>query len=57
MYEFLEAEDFLDAIRLPKNQILQKSIGHLLTRPAGRPPNHDLRFYASFSYRAGSWIK
>ena len=55
MYEYLEAEGFLYAIRLPKNQILQESIGHLLTRPVGRPPNHVLRFHASFSYRAGSW--
>jgi hypothetical protein len=55
IYEFLEGEGFLYAIRLPKNQILQESIAHLLTRPVGRPPNHVLRFYASFSYRAGSW--
>ena len=55
LYEYLEAEGFLYAIRLPKNQILQASIAHLLTRPVGRPPNHVLRFYASFSYRAGSW--
>ena len=54
LYEYLEAEGFLYAIRLPKNQILQESIGHLLTRPVGRPPNHVLRFHASFSYRAGS---
>jgi hypothetical protein len=55
MYEYLEAEGFLYAIRLAKNQILQESIGHLLTRPVGRPPNHVRRYYASFSYRAGSW--
>ena len=55
MYEYLEAEGFLYAIRLPKNQVLQESISHLLTRPVGRPPNHVLRFYASFSYQAGSW--
>ena len=53
--EYLEAEGFLYAIRIPKNQILQESIGHLLTRPVGRPPNYVLRFYASFSYQAGSW--
>ncbi len=52
MYEYLEAEGFLYAIRLAK--ILQESIGHLLTRPVGRPPNHVRRYYASFSYRAGS---
>jgi hypothetical protein len=57
IYEFLEAEGFLYAIRLPTNQILQESIGHLLTRPVGRPPNHVRRYYASFSYRAKSWDK
>ncbi len=57
IYEFLEAEGFLYAIRLPKNQILQESIAHLLTRPVGRPPNHVRRYYASFSYQAGSWGK
>jgi hypothetical protein len=25
-------------IRLPANQVLQRRIGHLLTRPIGRPP-------------------
>ena len=55
MYEYLEAEGFLYAIRLPKNRILQESVAHLLTRPVGRPPNHVLRFHASFSYQAGSW--
>ena len=55
LYEYLEAEGFLYAIRIPKNQILQESIGHLLTRPVGRPSNYVLRFYASFSYQAGSW--
>jgi hypothetical protein len=55
MYEYLEAEGFLYAIRLSTNQVLQKSIGHLLTRPVGRPPNHVRRYYANFSYQAGSW--
>ena len=45
IYEFLESEGFLYAIRLPKNQILQESIAHLLTRPVGRPPNHVRRYY------------
>ena len=57
IYEFLEAEDFLYAIRLKANAVLQESIAHLLTRPVGRPPNHVRRYYASFSYRAGSWNK
>ncbi len=55
IYDYLEAEGFLYAIRLPKNRVLQESIGHLLTRPVGRPPKHVLRFYANFSYQAGSW--
>jgi hypothetical protein len=55
MYEYLEAEGLLYAIRLSTNQVLQKSIGHLLTRPVGRPPNHVRRHYANFSYQAGSW--
>ena len=28
IYQYLEAEGFLYAIRLPKNQVLQESIGH-----------------------------
>jgi len=55
IYEFLETECFLYTIRLPKNQILQDSIAHLLSRPVGRPPNHVRRYYASFSYQAKSW--
>jgi len=55
IYEYLEAEGILYAIRLPANKVLQESIAHLLRRPVGRPPNHVRRFYASFSYQAGSW--
>ena len=57
VYEFLEAEGFKYAIRLPANQILQERIGYLLKRPVGRPPNHVQRFHASFSYQAKSWSK
>jgi hypothetical protein len=57
IYEFLEAEGFLYTIRLKANAVLQECIAHLLTRPVGRPPNHVRRYYASFSYRAGSWNK
>jgi hypothetical protein len=55
VYEFLEAEGFKYAIRLPANQLLQQRIAYLLKRPVGRPPNHVQRFHASFSYQAGSW--
>jgi hypothetical protein len=38
LYELLEVEDIRYAIRFPANQVLQRRIGHLLTRPVGRPP-------------------
>ncbi len=53
--EFLEAESYSYAIRLPTDPILQKSITHLLTRPVGRPPNRVRRACASFSYQAVRW--
>ena len=55
LYEYLESEGMLYAIRIKANQVLQDSIAHLLRRPIGRPPKYVQRFYASFSYRAGSW--
>ena len=57
LYEFLEAEGYKYAIRLKANKVLQESVAHLLTRPVGRPPNHVRRYYATFSYQAGSWNK
>src|SRR6201981_3167693 len=48
VYEFLEAERIKYAIRLPANRILQERIGHLLSRPIGRPPNEVRRSYANF---------
>src|SRR6201984_1048508 len=55
VYEFLEAERIKYAIRLPANRVLQERIGHLLTRPVGRPSNEVRRSYANFTYQAGSW--
>ena len=55
VYEFLEAERFKYAIRLPGNAVLQRRIAHLLKRPVGRPPQEVRRFYTSFRYRAESW--
>ena len=55
--EFLEAEGFKYAIRLPANKVLQDSIAHLLKRPVGRPPKDVRRYHASFSYQAASWKK
>jgi hypothetical protein len=57
VYECLEAERIKYAIRLPANQVLQNRIGYLLKRPVGRPPNEVRRYYANFSYQAGSWTK
>src|SRR4051812_24634109 len=57
LYELLEAEGIGYAIRLPANQVLQERIGHLLTRPVGRPPNKPHVFFASFSYQAQSWSR
>jgi Transposase DDE domain group 1 len=57
VYEYLEAEGFHYAIRLPANQVLQAQIAHLLTRPVGRPPHYVRRFYASVRYRAQSWSR
>jgi Transposase DDE domain group 1 len=57
IYEFLEAEGYKYAIRLPANAVLQDTIAWLLKRPVGRPPHEVRRYYASFSYQAGSWNK
>jgi hypothetical protein len=57
VYEMLEAEGMGYAIRLPANAVLQERIGHLLTRPVGRPPKRPQVFHASFAYQAQSWTK
>src|SRR5712692_3198974 len=43
------------AIRLPANQVLERMIEDLLTRPRGRPSYAPLVRYRSFQYRATSW--
>ncbi len=55
VYAYLEAEGYLYAIRLPSNQVLQRCISRLLTRPVGRPSKSVRRYYVSFDYRAQSW--
>jgi hypothetical protein len=57
VYEFLEAEGYKYAIRLPANPVLQSSVAWLLTRPVGRPPHKVRRYYANFTYQASSWSK
>jgi hypothetical protein len=50
VYNYLEAEGYLYAIRLKGNQVLHDSIDHLLTRPVGRPPKKPIILYHSFRY-------
>jgi hypothetical protein len=57
IYELLEHEGIRYAIRLPANQVLQRRIGHLLTRPVGRPPKKPIVSYASFRYQAKGWVR
>ena len=55
VYEYLEAEGYLYAIRPPGNQVLQRRISPLLRRPLGRPPKSVRRIFYSFDDQAGSW--
>jgi hypothetical protein len=57
VYEFLEGENIRYAIRLPANQVLQRRIEHLLTRPVGRPPKKPIVIFASFCYQAKGWTR
>ncbi len=42
IYEYLEGNAYLYAIRLPANDLLYKEIQHLMTRPIGRPPRKPI---------------
>ena len=55
IYEYLEAESYNYAIRLPANDILSREVGHLLTRPVGRPPKAPIVPYHEFQYQAAAW--
>ena len=57
LYELLEHEGIRYAIRLPANQVLQRRIGHLLTRPVGRPPKKPVVMFTSFRYQAKGWTR
>ena len=48
VYQYLEQESFLYAIRLPGNAVLHRAIDHLLTRPVGRPPKKPIIYYHHF---------
>ena len=55
IYEYLEGNGLLYAIRMPANELLHEQICHLLTRPVGRPPEKPIICWSEFSYQAGSW--
>ena len=55
LYEALEQRSVDYAIRLPANQVLERAIEDLLTRPRGRPSYAPLVRYRSFEYQAASW--
>jgi hypothetical protein len=55
LYEVLERRGVAYAIRLPANDILERSIEDLLVRPRDRPSHAPLVRYRSFQYRAASW--
>ena len=57
LYEQLEQEGIRYAIRLPANQVLQRRISPLLTRPVGRPPKTPIVSFASFHYQAKGWTQ
>ena len=55
IYEYLEDNSILYAIRLKANNNLYQKIDHLMTRPVGRPSRKPKVFFHDFSYRAASW--
>jgi hypothetical protein len=57
LYEYLEAEGFEYAIRLPGNDALLRDIEPMLTRPVGRPSSVPVVWYAAFLYQAKSWAR
>jgi hypothetical protein len=57
LFDLLEAEEWDYAIRLKGNPKLHERVDWLTGRGPGRPPNHVVRHYTSFHYRAKSWSK
>jgi hypothetical protein len=55
LYETLERRGVRYAIRLPANDVLERQIEDLLTRPRGRPSHTPLVRCRSFQYQAASW--
>ena len=57
LYEYLEEHDFLYAIRLPANAVLEREIEPCLERPEELEPWHPVVTYHDFTYQAGTWGK
>ncbi|MFQ6676397.1 MAG: IS1380 family transposase [Fidelibacterota bacterium] len=57
IYEYLESNGYLYAMRLPANDLLYEEIRHLLTRPIGRPPRKPIVLLHDFMYQAASWSR
>lgn len=57
LFDLLEAKGWDYAIRIKGNPKLHEQVAFLTRRPPGRPPNHVVRRYTSFHYRAKSWSK
>lgn len=57
VYEFLEAEGYFYAVRLPTNEVLQREIQDMMTRPVGRPPEQPIVQYRDLQYQAATWGK
>ena len=57
VYEYLEDNNILYAMRIKANSRLYEEVEHLMTRPVGRPSAKPKVFYHDFSYRAGSWSR
>ena len=55
IYEYLEDNSILYAIRLKANANLYREIDHLITRPVGRPSRKPKVYFHAFSYRPASW--
>ena len=55
LYEALERRGVRYAIHLPANDVLERRIEDLLTRPRGRPSHAPLVRYRSFEYQPASW--
>ena len=56
VYEYLEAAWIKHAIRLSANQFFRTGSA-ICSSAVGRPPNEVRRYYANFTYQAGSWTR